>query len=66
MSMDKNQNEEIARVAYTLYEKRGYSNGKDFADWIEAEKIVSKKYGKASGGNGKSHTTTQQSKTAKK
>jgi len=31
---------EIAKVAYELYEKGGYINGKDSENWLEAEKIV--------------------------
>ena len=46
MNMDKNMRDEIASVAYGLYEKRGRVPGNDFADWIEAEKIVVKKYSK--------------------
>jgi hypothetical protein len=46
--MDKDQNlyNEIARVAYSLYEKRGYSHGSDIDDWTQAERIVMKKYSK--------------------
>ncbi len=32
--------EEIAKVAYELYEKRGKAHGCHFDDWVEAEKIV--------------------------
>ncbi len=46
MNMDKNMRDEIARVAYGLFEKRGYTPGNDFSDWIEAEKIVKKTYSK--------------------
>jgi hypothetical protein len=46
MNMDKNLRDEIARIAYGFYEKRGYTPGNDFLDWIEAEKIVIKKYSK--------------------
>ncbi|MCK9417841.1 MAG: DUF2934 domain-containing protein [Nitrospirae bacterium] len=46
MTMDKNMRGEIARVAYGLYEKRGCAAGNDFSDWIEAEKIVNRKYSK--------------------
>lgn len=38
----------IARVrmkAYELYEKRGYTHGKDLDDWLEAERIVKKELG---------------------
>lgn len=66
MSPEKNMYDEVARVAYGLYEKRGCANGKDYADWIEAEKIVLKKYDKTPGGNGKSPKAAQQSKSAKK
>jgi hypothetical protein len=32
--------DEIARMAYELYEKRGTGEGCHFDDWLEAEKIV--------------------------
>jgi hypothetical protein len=44
MNSDKNMRDEIKRVAYGLYEKRGYVPGKDLFDWLEAEKIVMQKY----------------------
>ena len=57
--MDKNMSDEIARVAYSLYEKRGYTPGNDFSDWIEAEKIVAMKYSKGMAGNVKPAKPTQ-------
>ncbi len=51
MKMDKNMRDEIASVAYGLYEKRGYAPGNDFVDWLEAEKIVKMKYSKGMSGN---------------
>jgi hypothetical protein len=39
-------NEEIAKVAYDLYEKRGKSSGSDLDDWLKAEKIVMDRYAK--------------------
>jgi hypothetical protein len=36
--------DEIARVAYELYEKRGRAHGLDLKDWLEAEKIVTEKH----------------------
>jgi len=30
----------IQQRAYYIYEKRGYSNGNDIADWLEAERQV--------------------------
>jgi hypothetical protein len=44
--MDKNMRDEITRIAYGLYEKRGYAHGNDISDWLEAEKIVKQKYSK--------------------
>ena len=40
MGESKNFHDEIVRVAYELYEKRGMAHGHDFEDWIEAERIV--------------------------
>jgi hypothetical protein len=59
MNMDKNMRDEIARVAYGLYEKRGYASGKDFSDWIEAEKMVKQKYSKGMASDVKSVKPTQ-------
>jgi len=39
-------NEEIAKMAYELYRGRGMSNGRDFDDWVRAEKIVMERYAK--------------------
>ena len=39
-------NEEIAKVAYELYRDRGMFNGRDFDDWVRAEKIVMERYAK--------------------
>ncbi len=38
-------NEEIARVAYELWEKRGRGPDKDDEDWYKAEIIVRAQYG---------------------
>lgn len=35
-----NLHEEIAKLAYELYEKSGRAGGMDLAHWLEAEKIV--------------------------
>ena len=59
MEQDKNMLDEISCVAYDLYEKRGCAPGNDFADWIEAEKIVMKKYLKGSPINVKAVKTSQ-------
>ena len=35
-----NSAEDIARVAYQLFERRGGEHGHDLEDWLEAERIV--------------------------
>jgi hypothetical protein len=35
-----NLHEEIARIAYELYEKSGCNGGRDFENWLDAERIV--------------------------
>jgi hypothetical protein len=35
-----NLQEEITKLAYELYEKSGYVNGRDFENWLDAEMIV--------------------------
>ena len=44
--MDKKKDiyDEIARVAYELYEKRGRAHGHELGDWIEAERIVMERH----------------------
>jgi len=32
--------EEIAKVAYEIYEKSGYIEGRDLDNWLEAERIL--------------------------
>ena len=41
--------EEVAKVAYELYEKRGRVHGQDMEDWFNAEMIVKKRYEKGTG-----------------
>ena len=35
----------IQEKAYHLFEKRGYSHGSDWSDWLEAERQVKKEFG---------------------
>lgn len=35
----------IQKKAYDIYQKRGYSNGKDWSDWFEAERKVKSELG---------------------
>ncbi len=44
----KHLHDAIARVAYSLYEKRGRIHGCQEEDWVEAEKIVMAQYAKGS------------------
>lgn len=32
----------IEKKAYELFEKRGYTHGNDFQDWLDAEQIVTR------------------------
>lgn len=43
---ERDLNEEIAKVAYDLYKKRGMGDGYDFDDWLKAERIVLGEYKK--------------------
>ncbi len=45
--------DEIAGVAYELYEKRGRFEGCHVDDWVEAERIVMARHGKTQGSEGK-------------
>ena len=44
MAKIENLYDEIVRVAYALYEKRGMAHGHDLEDWLEAERIVLEKH----------------------
>jgi len=44
MDKKKDINDEIARVAYELYEKRGRAHGDELEDWLEAERIVMERH----------------------
>lgn len=44
MKRKKGLHDEIARVAYELYKKRGMAHGHDLKDWLEAEKIAMEKH----------------------
>ena len=43
MDKDRKICEEIERVAYEIYEKKGIP-GREVEDWLEAEKIVLERY----------------------
>jgi hypothetical protein len=46
MKKRKGIHDEIAWVAYELYEKRGRTHGYDLKDWFEAESIVMERHQK--------------------
>jgi len=62
--MNKNMNDEIALVAYSLYEKRGHAHGNDITDWVEAEMIVMKQYPKANESKVKDIKASKKAKAA--
>jgi hypothetical protein len=66
MDREINLINEIARMAYSIYEKRGHVPGHDFADWIEAEKIVMNKYLQGKTDTKKAVSSTKHVKTSKK
>ncbi|MEW6163306.1 MAG: DUF2934 domain-containing protein [Nitrospirota bacterium] len=41
-----NLQDEIAKVAYEIYEKSGWIEGRDLDNWLEAERIVMERYAK--------------------
>ena len=48
--MNPNLHDEIAKVAYDLYQKEGCPEGRDLIHWLEAEKIMKEKYVERPGG----------------
>lgn len=59
--------EEIARVAYELWDKRGRGPDKDHEDWYKAEIIVRAQYGQPRAGAGKAEEESiKTEKTASK
>lgn len=45
------QPEEVAKVAYELYQQRGCQAGRELDDWLEAEVIVQRRLAANSNGN---------------
>ncbi len=66
--MDKGRNtyDEIARVAYELYEKRGKAHGNDMSDWLEAERIVMRTSASGTRGETKGMKSSKRAKTPDK
>ena len=40
ISKAEDSNQKVAEKAYQLFVARGYKNGHDLEDWIEAERII--------------------------
>lgn len=58
--------EEIAKLAYELYEKSGRLEGRDLENWCEAERIVlARLAGKEKTGKGKAETPAKIEKANK-
>ena len=47
--------DELARLAYELYERRGGEHGHDVEDWLEAELILREKISRSNGRRARSH-----------
>lgn len=58
--------EEIARVAYELFEKRGWVHGHEMQDWLKAEKIVMARHAKTKEDEGKAVKAVKRKTAAKK
>ena len=66
MQKSNKSNNDIAKVAYELYEKRGKTHGYNFNDWIEAEKIVMERHVKEIENKAEKISTAKGKKTTKK
>ena len=44
MNKLENYYDEVAKIAYDLFEKRGKVHGQAMADWLKAEMIVKERY----------------------
>lgn len=63
--MDK-LHDEIARVAYELFEKRGRVHGYEMENWLEAEKIVRARHAKTEVSEGKAGKIVKRKTAARK
>ncbi len=58
--------EEIAKVAYEIYEKSGYIEGRDLDNWLEAERIVKARLAEEEKKRSEKKSITKTRKTTKK
>jgi len=65
--MTPNLHDEIAKVAFSLYQKEGCPEGRELIHWLEAEIIVNQKYAEkpedASGGPAKPDSASEKKTT---
>jgi len=62
MNDKKNLHDEIAIVAYTLFENSGRLHGYDLDNWLEAEKMVLAEHADAMAGKAKKPSKTKKEK----
>jgi hypothetical protein len=62
MTQKKNLHDEIAKVAYTIFENSGRLYGYDLENWLEAEKIVMEMHAKEMASEAKKPSKTKAKK----
>ncbi|MDI6890430.1 MAG: DUF2934 domain-containing protein [Thermodesulfovibrionales bacterium] len=60
-----NLQDEITKVAYEIYEKSGWIEGRDLDNWLEAERIVMERLAKEKKKSGKKTATKTRRKKTK-
>jgi hypothetical protein len=63
MTQNKKLHDEIAIVAYTLFQNSGRLHGYDVENWLEAEKMVMEAYAKGVETDAKKPSKTKAKKT---
>jgi hypothetical protein len=63
--MGKLQDREIAELAYDLYEKSGWTQGKDEEHWLKAERIIGARSAEKQGSARAAKTTGKTEKNSK-
>ncbi|HYQ48046.1 MAG TPA: DUF2934 domain-containing protein [Thermodesulfovibrionales bacterium] len=64
MTHGKELHEEIARVAYTLFENSGRLHGRDKENWLEAERMVMAARAEATAGKTRKPSKARAKKTS--
>ncbi|MBE9528909.1 MAG: DUF2934 domain-containing protein [Proteobacteria bacterium] len=63
--MGKLQDREIAELAYELYEKSGWAQGKDEEHWLEAERVMEARSSAKKAARAAAKTTGKTAKSTK-